>query len=1190
MKKYLYLLILLLFAGPHIIAQTTANISKPEPLNTEYIVTEAQTETLIATQSITLKSNTWIKAGSTFIARIIPDAYIPLNFSNENYVFTRSYQKGMTSSSTIKNNSDVVESISYFDGLGRPMQSIAIKASPDVQDIVTHISYDDFGREDKSYLPFMPSVGTIASYRTGADIATNNYYAVNYPTDINSIAPNPFSQKFFEESSLNRVLKQGAPGSAWALNSGHEIKMDYEVNGANEVKLFKVTSTWDSSLGLYKTILENASGNVFYREGELYKTVIKDENWNSGNEHTTEEFKDKEDRVILKKTYGASIVNGVSVSTAHESYYIYDVYGNLTFVLSPKADGAIDDLVLNDLCYQYKYDNLNRLVEKKLPGKGWEFIVYDKLDRPILSQDANLRTSNKWFFTKYDAFNRPIYTGEYTNTVETTRAAVQGLAATTVLSESKTTAATLIAGTSAYYTNVTFPKEGINLFTITYYDNYLNFIESAEEASIISYGITPIVNAKGLVTCSRVRVLDQNPAQWVTNMLYYDSNARAIYSYSKNSFLSMVSTTKSKLDFGGKILETTSTHKKGVDAEIVIVETFKYDHVGRIVAQKQKINSQIEETIVSNTYNDLGQLTEKNVGGVQTVNYKYNIRGWLKNINDINNIGSDLFAFQINYNDAADPLKRLYNGNISHTFWKTGHTDTSLRSYSYKYDVLNRLTEATDNLGRYNENLSYDKNGNIMKLFRNGNSILNTPNYGTIDNLVYTYNGGNRLLKVEDASGNKEGFNNGNSGANIDYGYDANGNMITDANKGISTPIAYNYLNLPTLITLPGGNISYTYDAMGAKQRKIAGSITTDYAGGFQYENNKLKFFPQAEGYVSNNNGVYEYIYQYKDHLGNVRLSYNKSLNIIEENNYYPFGLEQKSHTNIVNAQGNATAQKHKYNGKELQEELGLNFYDYGARNYEPALGRWMNIDPLAEKMRRHSPYNYAFNSPIYFLDPDGMAPGDFYDEQGNKIGTDGIKDHKLYVITDKNEVKAANVATSKGLKFSKSDVKSEIELPSFAIRTRMGDAVTRSNNPNSSDSVGGLHEEGGYYGKNAKGDSVVIDANSGDAYKKGDPGLGVNPSLAGNQYDSQSVWRSKDDIEGTFHVHPKGGSGVSFVQGPSNADLKNSVTRGITKGITGNNFILGSGNNTVTIYKSINGQGQVIATFPLNKFTNLKN
>ena len=96
---------------------------------------------------------------------------------------------------------------------------------------------------------------------------------------------------------------------------------------------------------------------------------------------------------------------------------------------------------------------------------------------------------------------------------------------------------------------------------------------------------------------------------------------------------------------------------------------------------------------------------------------------------------------------------------------------------------------------------------------------------------------------------------------------------------------------------------------------------------------------------------------------------------IVEESNYYPFGLEHKGYNNVVSSNGNSVAQKFGYNGKELNEELGLQWHDFGARNYDASLGRWMNIDPLAEKMRRHSPYNYAFNSPLMFVDPDGLYP-----------------------------------------------------------------------------------------------------------------------------------------------------------------------------------------------------------------------
>jgi len=163
--------------------------------------------------------------------------------------------------------------------------------------------------------------------------------------------------------------------------------------------------------------------------------------------------------------------------------------------------------------------------------------------------------------------------------------------------------------------------------------------------------------------------------------------------------------------------------------------------------------------------------------------------------------------------------------------------------------------------------------------------------------------------------------------------------------------------------------------------------VTTDYANGFIYENNVLQFFNQPEGYFEPSSPpsgelVGAYVYQYKDHLGNIRLSYKDangdgvitaSTEIVEENNYYPFGLKHKGY----NANINGRHHKYMFGGKEQQDELGLNWYDITARNYDPALGRWMNLDPLAEKMRRHSPYNYAFDNPIFFIDPDGMAPDD---------------------------------------------------------------------------------------------------------------------------------------------------------------------------------------------------------------------
>ncbi len=150
------------------------------------------------------------------------------------------------------------------------------------------------------------------------------------------------------------------------------------------------------------------------------------------------------------------------------------------------------------------------------------------------------------------------------------------------------------------------------------------------------------------------------------------------------------------------------------------------------------------------------------------------------------------------------------------------------------------------------------------------------------------------------------------------------------------------------------------------------------------YENSSLIFFNHPEGYIEpDGSGGYDYIYQYKDHLGNIRLSYSDdngngsiaSSEIREENNYYPFGLKHKGYN------GGQIGRNHKYGfgGKEEQDDAvgssSLNWLDFGARNYDAALGRWMNLDPLAELMRRHSPYNYAFDNPVFFIDYDGMAP-----------------------------------------------------------------------------------------------------------------------------------------------------------------------------------------------------------------------
>ncbi|WP_440881295.1 RHS repeat-associated core domain-containing protein [Tenacibaculum sp. C7A-26P2] len=134
--------------------------------------------------------------------------------------------------------------------------------------------------------------------------------------------------------------------------------------------------------------------------------------------------------------------------------------------------------------------------------------------------------------------------------------------------------------------------------------------------------------------------------------------------------------------------------------------------------------------------------------------------------------------------------------------------------------------------------------------------------------------------------------------------------------------------------------------------------------------------------------------------------------------NYYPFGLKHKGYNNNVSSLGNSTAQKFGYNGMELNEELGLEWMDFGARNYDASLGRWMNLDPLAEEMRRHSPYNYAFNNPLRFIDPDGMKPEDIYayDKATGNITLQEVTNDKTDTLVDKDSGSTISSNVDKGL------------------------------------------------------------------------------------------------------------------------------------------------------------------------------
>ncbi|WP_265427794.1 DUF6443 domain-containing protein [Chryseobacterium sp. YIM B08800] len=992
----------------------------------------------------------------------------------ENYVDTKTYLDyyGTTASKT-------AETVQYFDGLGRRKQIVNIKASPLGNDVVTHIEYDAFGRQVKDYLPVPQGFSANGSIFTAPlDIASN--------PDIYG-SEKIYSERILENSPLDRIQQQIQVGNDWTAKP---VKFDYDANDgtADRVGNFVTTTTWLENAT--KTIART-SLNVFYGTAQLYKNTVTDEDGNK-----TIEFKNGQGQTILVRKVLSATENA-------DTYYIYNEYNQLAIVVPPKAafafleeygagsDEEIPSDILNDFCYQYRYDGRNRLVEKKLPGKGWEYMVYDKADRLVATQDANQKLLNKWFFTKYDKFGRILYTGIAIDNGN--RNAVQSWITNTYGTNIETAGTYTQSGLQIYYANTAYPQNIESILSVNYYDTY-PIGTPAIPTQILGQNVlsqdaqNSNISTKSLPVASYVKNIEDD--NWTKNYTWYDTKGRAIGTHSINH-LGGYTKTESELDFSGTPKMAITRHKRlDSDTERVITENFTYDHQNRLLTHTHKVDNNAVEYLAQNKYNELSQLEYKKVGGtvlgngLQTVDYQYNIRGWMTQINNPANLGNDLFGYKMSYNlPSTDYWTQRYNGNISEIDWAT-QNDNVLRRYVYMYDSLNRLTggyylEPNSSIvwaGNFNEYYNYDLNGNITKLTRTGKPPASQTTSLTIDDLTYIYDG-NRLSSISDAAQNYSGYPGG--GGTITY--DLNGNMNKHPDKGL-TKIDYNFLNLPNNIVTNnnkspfGNNTSYLYSADGTKLRKnfsyykldFMGNISTlgtstDYLNGFQYvletggvwcigcpaPSPALQFIPTSEGYfdfVKN-----KYIYSYSDHLGNTRLSYfhnGSSIEVLEENNYYPFGLKHEGYNALA---GNPSYQ-YKYNGKELQE---TGMYDYGARFYMPDIGRWGVVDPLAETNRRFNPYNYAINNPLRFIDPDGRSQLDWVRRTGQSNWEYNSKITSAQQATDAGYVSYANGRGDANSTYTTS-------IAQNGVDTGVTKTVTLGEGGNWSASVGGNLVESG--------------------------------------------------------------------------------------------------------------------------------
>ncbi|MCL2097842.1 MAG: DUF6443 domain-containing protein [Bacteroidales bacterium] len=835
--------------------------------------------------------------------------------------------------------------VQYYDGLGRPIQTVLPLHTPEGNDLVSSIAYDSLGRESKHYLS-VPVEGSCGAYiiPTILDAVRQNFYGAE--------APRAFAETIYEPSPLNRVTQQVMPGINWENNP---VQYAYSGNTAT------VASWHYNDAGTFTP--------VTYAVGSLFVNTVTDPDGRPARE-----YKDKLGMVVMTEAYdGAQWL---------QVRYVYDDFGQRKAIVPPQAT-SVNDV---EYCYYYEHDYRRRVIRKKIPGADWIDNVYDLRDRLVYTQDGNNRNNSEWKRINYDDFNRETgtelcmklkspYNRQYLQDAVNANAVIS-------------------------FTTVTPLYQ-------TCYDNYAA-LDVLEEASLLQFvpnevsGSACALNNKGRIT---IKTATSSPSDMLSSgtppfiipipvasfttlitVYYYDTYGRVIQTVATNH-IGGIDRVSTQYDFRGNVLQTLQEsdwiNEMDDPGSLTLRQTIDYDLVKRPTAMHLKINDEPLQTIAEMEYDELGRVkTKKLHDELETIIYEYNIQNWVKTII------SELFEQKLYYEQAptGSNVTPQFGGNISGMSWQT-NLQTPKR-YAFTYDGVNRLltSQYSDNGGAFNNNftehLTYDKNGNITTLKRYGVSSL-------LNDLTYTYNG-NQVTQITDAA----------TGAGLPinpagYTYDLNGNTKTEGN----TTTAYNLLNLPYLVDLIGGRKIYnTYAADGRKLRTEVdenGQLSIEgckiYNDNLVFDiNGDLSYILFPEGRILHDAGSFTYEYHLKDHLGSTRVAFtptSSGANVVQVNAFYPFGAPI-----AALSWSNQTQNKNRYlrEGKEYVSDHDWNKYDYHARAFCSWSIHSLQIDPMAEKFYHLSPYALWGNNPLRNIDPDGRW---FFSVMHPKIVNHGTKE-----------------------------------------------------------------------------------------------------------------------------------------------------------------------------------------------------
>lgn len=901
----------------------------------------------------------------------------PRSLGNENYISKVVPRKESESMMSL-----YMEDNAYYNGLGYPIQNVRKKNTGN-RDLVTPIVYDAANRSDaKQYLPFSISNNEGRCVDRPLYLQEKSYFAAFSPAESTCA----YVEKEYEQSALNRPRSIRNVGEVFR-NGDIKTTFTYAGNAANEVLLLETDTQGDLIVRSH------------YGRGKLSKNIVTDED---GLQTIT--YKDNRDSLVMQRTVGGTEI--------HDTYYVYDDFGRLAWVVSPEASASLNvgtqltpaSPLAVKYCYIYSYDKRGRLSKRKLPGRDYEYFVYDRGNRLTMFQDGIMRSSNKWHLSRYDELSRLIKQTEI------------------IRNESREQLQALFDDNNTYDL---YAAEGQTLHNILY-DSY-PLVSSWEiltpptigpglggEGEIIggntgdigdgtiiggitkpTYVYAPYhyfkavdgvvaktdidTNVIAMKTMEKLAVLapDGTMADSIVRYYFYNRKGRIVQlcemegsDCSRYSYL---------YDFNGNILTEHQSHGpySGAASADQLVRSFTYDRYNRPTSEVSTLNDGPQAEVYY-MYNDLGQLGSKIFGNGTTESFAYNIQGWTTDKN------SDNFDMKLSYfeseHSGATPH---YTGNITECQWQ--HLNGSPQAYAYHYDAFGRLTdtehfEDADQIDRFTEsNISYDRNGNILFLDRYADGIQ-------VDGLSYTYDG-NRLVSLKEELPDSAGdvYSQGTSETGT-YEYDANGNMIRDSRRGLN--LQYNFVNLIRSVSdVSTGAVkaSYTYSADGVKRKVVdADRRGYRYRGDLVYRlENGISILESASfggGRIVRSGTDYLPKYFITDHLGSVRVVEDAYGAVEETNDYYPFGCRWADSESAV------STNRYRFAGKEEQRTGELDFIDFGARMYDPALARWFVQDCYSEKYFPLSPYCYCADNPLNVVDPDGKKIAQSSEKEWDKF------------------------------------------------------------------------------------------------------------------------------------------------------------------------------------------------------------